>query len=408
MEVDEVFAPFSLDFSDVVDVSFHEGDSLIRDLRVDPMDDVVQVGGGRNDFDVRLIKEKSLKTMGVKETTYQLTFKDHLFRQEKKMKEVKNLLGEAFDQIIDQVKKDLRPGDIVRGVIHNDALDLPVYIPFRPMEDMNAEAMLNSLEIVLNSNEDIPFDSSCQIDIGTIQYPRGGRGAKMSTLDGKIKRKKSIVQIKNDDNRYLVRAIVVALASTCKTSNEDIQRTRSLHPTLTAGEMLIRFHQCPPWYFKDLLKNRKGTQDTLTRQICQTLDIVTEEPLSYAYLPPLEDFFNVSLYVVSAQRGDAFSYVSPHHARDRKKVFLYHDDREGEVGHFHGITNITGFFASSGFCTHCLKAYYDGFVHNCTHHCNVCRSESCDENLPRLPSRVSFGGLLPASQITFGEGCRSL
>jgi hypothetical protein len=84
MEVDEIFAPFSLDFSDVVDVSFHEGDSLIRDIRVDPMEDGVQVGGGRNDFDVRLIKEKALKTMGVKEVTYQLTFKDHLFRQEKK------------------------------------------------------------------------------------------------------------------------------------------------------------------------------------------------------------------------------------------------------------------------------------------------------------------------------------
>jgi hypothetical protein len=381
MEVDEVFAPFALDFSDVADVSFHEGDSLIRDLRVDPMDDAVQVGGGRNDFDVRLINEKSLKTMGVKEVTYQLTFKDHLFRQEKKMREVKNLLGEAFDQMIDQVKKDLRPGDIVRGVVHNDALDLPVYIPFRPMEDMNAEAMLNSLEIVLNSNEDIPFDSSCQIDIGTIQYPRGGRGAKMSTLNGKIK-KMSIIEIKNNDNRCLVRAILVALASACKTSNEDIQRLRSLHLKLTAGEMLLRFHQCPMWYYRDLLKNKNHTQDTLTRQICQTMDIVTEEPLSYAYLPPLEDFFNVSLYVISARRGDAFSYVSPHHARDRKKIFLYHDDRE-KVGHFHGIINITGFFASSGFCTHCLKAYYDGFAHNCAQHCNICHSESCEKGAKR-------------------------
>lgn len=88
------------------------------------------------------------------------------------MKEVNNLLKEAFDKMILDMKKDLRPGDIMRGVIHNDGLDLPVYIPFRPMEDMNAEAMLNCLENVLNSKEDVLFDSSCRIDVGAIKYPR--------------------------------------------------------------------------------------------------------------------------------------------------------------------------------------------------------------------------------------------
>jgi hypothetical protein len=83
-------------------------------------------------------------------------------------------MRKAFEEKIDRVKKDLRPGDIMRGVIHNDALDLLVYIPFRSMEDINAEAMLSSLEIVLNSYENIPFESSSRIDIGTIQYPRGG------------------------------------------------------------------------------------------------------------------------------------------------------------------------------------------------------------------------------------------
>uniref|UniRef100_A0A8W8MIS9 Uncharacterized protein n=1 Tax=Magallana gigas TaxID=29159 RepID=A0A8W8MIS9_MAGGI len=28
-------------------------------------------------------------------------------------------------------------------------------------------------------NEDIPFDSSCRIDVWAIKYPRGGRGVKM-------------------------------------------------------------------------------------------------------------------------------------------------------------------------------------------------------------------------------------
>lgn len=81
----------------------------------------------------------------------------------------------------------------MRGVIHNDGLDLPVYIPFRPMENMNAEAMLSCLENVLKSNEEVLFDSSCRIDVGAaIKYPRGWgggvRGMKMSNLTRKIKK----------------------------------------------------------------------------------------------------------------------------------------------------------------------------------------------------------------------------
>lgn len=84
--------------------------------------------------------------------------------------------------MLKRVKKDLRPGDIIRAGIYNDHLDLPVFVPCRPMEEMDAEVMLESLMTVLNSNEDIPFDSSCRIDIGAIKYPRGGTGVKISSV----------------------------------------------------------------------------------------------------------------------------------------------------------------------------------------------------------------------------------
>lgn len=43
--------------------------------------------------------------MGVKEVTYELTFNDRLFRQQKKMKEVNNLLRESFGKIIQEIKR---------------------------------------------------------------------------------------------------------------------------------------------------------------------------------------------------------------------------------------------------------------------------------------------------------------
>lgn len=91
--------------------------------------------------------------------------------------------------MIEHVKKNLRPGDIMRAAIHNEKLGLPIYVPCRPMEEMNAEAMMESLVNVLNSNEDIPFDSTCRIDIGAIKYPRGGKGSKMTNIDADIIKK---------------------------------------------------------------------------------------------------------------------------------------------------------------------------------------------------------------------------
>lgn len=60
------------------------------------------------------------------------------------MNEVFDLLREAFQKMLDRVKRDLRPGDIVRVAIHNEGLDLPVFVPFRPMENMNTDTVLET------------------------------------------------------------------------------------------------------------------------------------------------------------------------------------------------------------------------------------------------------------------------
>jgi hypothetical protein len=256
------------------------------------------------------------------------------------MNEVFDLLREALQNMLDRVKRDLRPGDIMRVAIHNDGLDLPVFVPFRPMENMNPDALLDTLTNVLNSNEDVAFDSTCRVDVGAIKYPRGGRGARMSTLAKKIVNKRSIVEIRNADNRCLVRATVVALASACKVSTDEFRRIQALHPTRTTGEFLVRCGACPVWYYDDLRHNHKGTQDALTKRVCEMLNIVTDETLTYACIPRLEELLNVNLYVVSACLGDTFSYVSANHDLERKKVFLYHEDVSGSE-HFHAITKIT-------------------------------------------------------------------
>ena len=81
------------------------------------------------DFNIRLLQERKLIPLGVKDVSYELTLNDRILNDNKRMLDMKNFLQEAFQKMIDGVKKDLQPGDIMRGAIYNNHLDLPIYTP---------------------------------------------------------------------------------------------------------------------------------------------------------------------------------------------------------------------------------------------------------------------------------------
>lgn len=107
-------------------------------------DDLIrnQVGAGSDDYNIKIVNERTLKDMKAVDVNYQLTFNNKFFREKKKLGEVKDILRDAFEKMINHVKKNLPPGDIMRGAIHNQKLDIPIYVPCRPMEEMDAEAMM--------------------------------------------------------------------------------------------------------------------------------------------------------------------------------------------------------------------------------------------------------------------------
>lgn len=148
------------DFSDIADFSFREIENLFLEDYLRTMNNLIrnQVSIGQNDYNIKLINERSLKNMKAVDINYQMTFNNNFFpRKKKKMNEVKDILKNAYENMIDSVKNDLRPGDIMRADIHNANVDLPIYVACRPVDEVNAEVMMESTENVLNSNEDLPF-----------------------------------------------------------------------------------------------------------------------------------------------------------------------------------------------------------------------------------------------------------
>ena len=336
----------------------------------------VQYGGGKNDYTIDLVRKKSLKRFGVTDVNFKLTFNRHMFTEQKTMKEVKDTLKNAFQDMIDHVKSDLHHGDIMRAAIHNDHLDLPVFVPLRPMEEMNANAMLDTLMKVLNSNEDVPFDSSCTVDVGAIKYPRGGHGFKFSSIERNVNLKKSIIKVCNDDNTCLVRAFLICYVHLSTVSDDEYEKTKREFPRKSVSELVLDRGRCPLWYCYDFNRDLRGYQTKMTKSVCAQLNLNTDRPLTYACIPKLENYFGVNIYVVSSKMGNAFSYVSNSQNEDRPKIFLYHEDQT-DVGHFHAIVNITGFFSQSYFCKSCLKPYQNKDQHTCISHCQICMSDPC-------------------------------
>ncbi|XP_061190440.1 uncharacterized protein LOC133198353 [Saccostrea echinata] len=95
----------------------------------------------------------------------------------------------------------------------NHVIDLePIVVPLRPLENLTAPAIMDTIQNVLNSHQKLKVDSSFYMDIGIIALPKGGGKVYINQLTGEnnsLKRKQSIIQIVNDDNMCMARAIAV-------------------------------------------------------------------------------------------------------------------------------------------------------------------------------------------------------
>lgn len=81
----DVSGTSSIGFSDIADSSFRDIENLSLDDNLLAVLDHLgnQVGAGRDDYNIKLINERSLKDMKTVEVNYQITFNDKFFREKK-------------------------------------------------------------------------------------------------------------------------------------------------------------------------------------------------------------------------------------------------------------------------------------------------------------------------------------
>ena len=324
--------------------------------------------------------EKTFKN-GVVDRHYQVKFNLDNESQGTELTTICDQLENMLDDVLHEAKNGLSGSDLGRLVFHHERLENNVIVPLRKLDDLTGRDALNHLENVMNSHADLDLQSSFFVDVGTMELPKAGKGLEITSLTGSnnsIQRKRSLIEVKNDDNLCLARAIALAFASANQIPTKEWKRLTNSDSLLSIEELVLKYKKCPTWYYRDIRKQeiRPKQLTKLTLALCSHVDVGTTRMLTLRDIVNFENFLNVDILVVSSAAANKFIRI-PGENSTRKRLYLYLIQNENN-SHFHAISNISRFH-SGRFCHTCLKPYHA--KHQCVTSCFVCKRKSdCKES----------------------------
>ena len=115
-----------------------------------------------------------------------------------------------------------------RVVIHHPSLNDAIVVPLQSLHQLNKDAVLQTIENVLQSHEDLSISDGFDINIGVINVPKRSGRLRTTSLTGtnnSIRRKQSLIQIINADHLCMAGAIAMSWAKLHTVTTEEWQTT---------------------------------------------------------------------------------------------------------------------------------------------------------------------------------------
>lgn len=347
------------------------------------VDDPEQKGGGNETPELPyLFQQSGQKTFSknlATETTYKVKFRDTW--KDKKMRNLQNELRDMFDDVLNRARG--KSNDLGRVIINHPELNNSIVVPLDKWPNINSQRVMEAVENVLNSEENLPLDTAMQVTIGKINVPSGSGTMPITRLKGKhssIALKRSLLRVSNDDQMCLATAIGRCYLKLCEIVplNKWKEVTKD-DDDMNTFQKVIKHRMTTKSYYKhvsDSAVNNKSYSKAMALTMCTEANLPTDEPLSIRDIACFEDLLDVNILVLSARLGNRFCRVSAN--TKRKNIYLYlTGDSDETTGHFDGIASINGFFGRGYFCTSCLKPYKNKGKHSCIETCDVCGSHQC-------------------------------
>ena len=243
------------------------------------------------------------------------------------------------------------------------------------------EALFHRLAQALNSNEQFEMDDSFQVSITQVHHAPQGTGRPRRgkpghpTMQLLTANKRSVIQIKNNDELCCARALVVA-----KTRLDQHPKWSSIrHGGKLQKEMALLLHH------EAKVPLGPCSYDALT---------------AFSKAPSLTGY---QIILVDAHRSFHITTYGP--PQDKQLILLHNQ------GHYDVITRLPGFFGSSYVCADCWKPYNTEGLHRCNKKklCGACRQKECPDFLHAYPRHLKATQRCPSCHRDFfGDTCFEL
>ena len=121
-------------------------------------------------------------------------------------------------------------------VIQHDGLQDTIVVPLQPWDQLDSNKVMDTIEKVLNSHQNLAVDESMDIAVGIMDSPKAGAKKRITKIKGdnnSLQLKKSFVTIENNNQLCMARAIGLSWAklNLCKPEEcAEIAITRELNP----------------------------------------------------------------------------------------------------------------------------------------------------------------------------------
>lgn len=119
-----------------------------------------QTGGGEDSYRIECTGTRKFARSAATETTYKVKLNDQW--QGRRLTDLKSQLHDLFKNLLTRAREGINDNDLMRVVIKHDALNHAIVVPLMMAGEMNVEKILDKLENVLQSEENLTVDDSFQ------------------------------------------------------------------------------------------------------------------------------------------------------------------------------------------------------------------------------------------------------
>jgi len=262
--------------------------------------------------------------------------------------DVYEALHEAFETVVNIMKKDAQPNDLVGFYLNQPSImETPITLPYCRAHEINADSILHYIERVLQSHQELVFDDDLLIKFIKVSPP-SGTGARRTfhgNLEKRLEKMHCLVRIKNQDTLCCARALVVAKAIV----DEDVHVNAIKFPIPRA---------------KNTIQATRAAQlmsDAGLPEHTGACEITELQKLQEVLTPQYQ------IKVWCQEKFDSITFMGQ---KAGKVLHLYL-----HANHYDVITSITAFFNKIYWCETCNKGYDHRVDHKCTDRCDRCLAE---------------------------------